>query len=85
VIGESRSAPYGGARSPGQIERELARLRMNEDGSLGARASVLNLIVVTSEESAPEVTRVVCELSGNYPPGRYLWSPIPKKERRTWR
>jgi glucose-6-phosphate dehydrogenase assembly protein OpcA len=53
--------------SPGQIERELARLRMNEDGSLGARASVLNLIVVTSEESAPEVTRVVCELSGNYP------------------
>ncbi len=50
-----------------QIERELARLRMNEDGSLGARASVLNLIVVTSEESASEVTRVVCELSGDYP------------------
>ena len=67
MIGESRSAPYGGARSPGQIERELARLRRNEDGSFGARASVLNLIVVTSEESAPEVTRVVCELSGNYP------------------
>jgi glucose-6-phosphate dehydrogenase assembly protein OpcA len=53
--------------SPGQIERELARLRMNEDGSLGARASVLNLIVVTSEESAPEVSRVVSELSGSYP------------------
>jgi hypothetical protein len=53
--------------SPGQIERELARLRMNEDGSVGARASVLNLIVVTSEESAPEVSRVVSELSGNYP------------------
>jgi hypothetical protein len=52
---------------PGQIERELARLRMNEDGSLGARASVLNLIVVTSEASAPEVSRVVSELSGNYP------------------
>ncbi len=67
MIGESRSAPYGGSMSPGQIERELARLRMNEDGSLGARASVLNLIVVTSEESAPEITRVVCELSGNYP------------------
>ena len=67
MIGESRSAPYGGARSPGQIERELARLRMNEDGSLGARASVLNLIVVTSEESAPAVSRVVSELSGHYP------------------
>lgn len=67
MIGESRSTPYGGPMSAGQIERELARLRMNEDGSLGARASVLNLIVVTSEESAPEVTRVVCELSGNYP------------------
>ena len=53
--------------SLGQIERKLARLRMNEDGSLGARASVLNLIVVTSEESAPEVTRVVCEVSGSYP------------------
>jgi glucose-6-phosphate dehydrogenase assembly protein OpcA len=53
--------------SAGKIERELAQLRVNEDGSLGARASVLNLIVVTSEESAPEVTRVVCELSGNYP------------------
>ena len=67
MIGESRSAPYGGAMSATQIERELARLRMNEDGSLGARASVLNLIVVASEESASEVTRVVCELSGDYP------------------
>ena len=67
MIGSQRSAPYGGAMSAGQIERELARLRVNEDGSIGARASVLNLIVVTSEESAPEVTRVVCELSGNYP------------------
>lgn len=67
MIGFQRSAPYGGARSAGQIERELARLRMNEDGSFGARASVLNLIVVTSEESAPEVTRIICELSGNYP------------------
>ncbi len=53
--------------SAAQIERELARLRMNEDGSLGARASVLNLIVVASEESAPEVTRIVSELSGDYP------------------
>jgi glucose-6-phosphate dehydrogenase assembly protein OpcA len=79
VIGESRSAPYGGARSPGHIERELARLRINEDGSLGARASVLNLIVVTSEESAPEVTRVVCELSGNYPSRAILMVSDPEE------
>jgi glucose-6-phosphate dehydrogenase assembly protein OpcA len=79
VIGESRSAPYGGARSPGQIERELARLRTNEDGSIGARASVLNLIVVTSEESAPEVTRVVCELSGNYPSRAILMVSDPEE------
>ena len=79
MIGESRSAPYGGARSPGHIERELARLRINEDGSLGARASVLNLIVVTSEESAPEVTRVVCELSGNYPSRAILMVSDPEE------
>jgi glucose-6-phosphate dehydrogenase assembly protein OpcA len=79
VIGESRSAPYGDARSPGQVERELARLRTNEDGSLGARASVLNLIVVTSEESAPEVTRVVCELSENHPSRAVLMVSDPKE------
>src|SRR3990170_5624452 len=67
MIGESRSAPYGGAMSPGEIERELARLRMDEDGTLGARASVLNLAVVTNEETAPDVTRIVSELSGRYP------------------
>jgi len=79
VIGESRSVPYGGARSPGRIERELARLRMNEDGSLGARASVLNLIVVTSEEYAPEVARVVCELSGKYPSRAILMVSDPEE------
>ena len=67
MIGESRSAPYGGAMSAAEIERELARLRMNEDGTLGARASVLNLIVVTNEEYAAGVTRVVSELSESYP------------------
>jgi hypothetical protein len=79
LIGESRSAPYGGPMSAGQIERELARLRMNEDGSLGARASVLNLIVVTSEESAPEVARIVCELSGNYPSRAILMVSDPEE------
>src|SRR5215203_1181740 len=67
MIGESRSAPYGGAMSAAEIERELARLRMNEDGTLGARASVLNLIVVTNEDYAAGVTRVVSELSESYP------------------
>ena len=80
MIGESRSAPYGGAMSAGEIERELARLRMNEDGTLGARASVLNLIVVTNEESAPGVTRLVSELSGRYPSKVVLIISDPDEE-----
>ncbi len=50
-----------------EIERELARLRANEDGTLSLRASVLNLIVVTDEGSAEDVTRSVSELAGRYP------------------
>jgi glucose-6-phosphate dehydrogenase assembly protein OpcA len=50
-----------------QIERELGRLRMNEDGTLGLRASVLNLIVVTDEDSAEDVTRSVSNIAGRYP------------------
>ena len=80
MIGESRSSPYGGARSTAEIERELARLRMNENGTLGARASVLNLIVVTDEESAPGVTRVVSELSGRYPSRVILIISDPDEE-----
>jgi Glucose-6-phosphate dehydrogenase subunit len=80
MIGESRSAPYGGAMSPGEIERELARLRMDEDGTLGARASVLNLVVVTNEETAPGVTRVVSELSGRYPSRVVLIVSDPDEE-----
>jgi glucose-6-phosphate dehydrogenase assembly protein OpcA len=80
MIGESRSAPYGGAMSPGEIERELARLRMNEDGTLGARASVLNLVAVTNEETAPGVTRVVSELSGHYPSRVVLIVSDPDEE-----
>src|SRR5215204_6303262 len=67
MLGESRSAPGGGAMGVGEIERELARLRMNDDGTLGLRASVLNLIVVTDEESAPGVTQAVSNLAGRYP------------------
>jgi glucose-6-phosphate dehydrogenase assembly protein OpcA len=50
-----------------QIERELGKLRINEDGTLGLRASVLNLIVVTDEDSAEDVTRSVSNIAGRYP------------------
>jgi glucose-6-phosphate dehydrogenase assembly protein OpcA len=50
-----------------EIERELALLRMNEDGTAGARQSVLNLIVSTDEESAAEVTQVISTLASRYP------------------
>jgi glucose-6-phosphate dehydrogenase assembly protein OpcA len=81
IGGESRSAPLRGAMSVEQIERELARLRMTEDETLGARASVLNLIVVTDEESAPGVTRVVCELSGRYPSRAMLMISDPEEDK----
>ena len=67
MIGETRESPGGGAMSVEQIEHELAQLRMNEDGTLGLRASVLNLIVVTDEGSAGEVTRSVSNIAGRYP------------------
>jgi len=80
VIGESRSAPEGGPMSIEQVERGLARLRMNEDGSLGARATVLNLIVVTDEESAPSIAQVVADLSGHYPCRAILMISDPDEE-----
>jgi glucose-6-phosphate dehydrogenase assembly protein OpcA len=67
VIEETRSSPGGGRMSVEQIEHELARLRMNDDGTLGLRASVLNLIVVTDEDSAESVTRSVSTIAGRYP------------------
>ncbi len=67
MIGETRSSPGGGPMSVEQIERELGQLRMNEDGTLGLRASVLNLIVVTDEDSAEEITRSVSNIAGRYP------------------
>jgi glucose-6-phosphate dehydrogenase assembly protein OpcA len=67
VIGETRSSPGHGPMSGEQIERELGQLRMNDDGTLGLRASVLNLIVVTDEDSAAEVTRSVSNIAGRYP------------------
>jgi len=67
VIGESRRAPGGGRMSVGQIEHELGKLRTNDDGTLALRSSVLNLIVVTDEESANEITDSVSRLAGRQP------------------
>jgi glucose-6-phosphate dehydrogenase assembly protein OpcA len=67
MIGESRQAPGGGKMSVGQIEHELAKLRTNEDGTLALRSSMLNLIVITDEESAPEITDSVSKLAGRHP------------------
>lgn len=63
-----------------QIEHELAQLRMNEDGTLGLRASVLNLIVVTDEESAGDVTRSVSNIAGRYPSRAVLLISDPERE-----
>ena len=82
MIGEFRTAPDGGgAMSLGEIERGLARLRANDDGTPGARASVLNLIVVTNEEAAEGVTRVINELSGRYPSRALVMISDPEEER----
>ena len=67
VIGEPRQAPGGGRMSVGQIERELGKLRANDDGTIALRSSVLNLIVVTDEDSAQEITNSVSRLAGRHP------------------
>ena len=67
VIGESRQSPGGGRMSVGEIEREFGKLRTNDDGTLALRSSVLNLIVVTDEESASEITDSVSRLAGRHP------------------
>jgi glucose-6-phosphate dehydrogenase assembly protein OpcA len=55
------------AMSLQSVEHELARLRMNDDGTLGLRASVLNLIVMVGEESAEAVARGISELANRHP------------------
>jgi glucose-6-phosphate dehydrogenase assembly protein OpcA len=67
VIGEPRHAPGNGRMSVDQIEHELGKLRTNDDGTLALRSSVLNMIVVTDEESATEVTDSVSKLAGRHP------------------
>ncbi|MDQ4107146.1 MAG: glucose-6-phosphate dehydrogenase assembly protein OpcA [Actinomycetota bacterium] len=81
MMGESRRGASGGALTVDQIEHELGQLRMNEDGTLGLRASVLNLIVVTDEESAPEITESVSRLATQYPSRAILLISDPEGER----
>jgi glucose-6-phosphate dehydrogenase assembly protein OpcA len=80
VIGEPRQAPDGGRMSVGQIERELGKLRTNEDGTLALRSSVLNLIVVTDEESAQEITDSVSRLAGRHPARVVVFIADPEGE-----
>jgi glucose-6-phosphate dehydrogenase assembly protein OpcA len=80
VIGESRRAPGGGRMSVGQIERELGKLRTNDDGTLALRSSVLNLIVVTDEQSADEITTSVSKLAGRHPARAVVFIADPEGE-----
>jgi glucose-6-phosphate dehydrogenase assembly protein OpcA len=80
VIGEPRQAPGGGRMSVGQIERALAKLRTNDDGTLALRSSVLNLIVVTDEESAQEITDSVSRLAGRHPARAVVFIADPEGE-----
>ena len=80
VIGEARQAPGGGRMSLGQIERELGKLRTNDDGTLALRSSVLNLIVVTDEESAQEITNSVSRLAGRHPARAVVFIVDPEGE-----
>lgn len=49
------------------VERELAHLRVNEDGKLEPRSSVLNLVVVADEGSAGEVLSGLSRLAAGMP------------------
>ena len=80
VIGESRQAPGGGRMSIGQIEHELGKLRTNDDGTLALRSSVLNMLVVTDEESADEITTSVSKLAGRYPARAVVFIADPEGE-----
>ena len=80
VIGESRQAPGGGRMNVGQIEHELGKLRTNDDGTLALRSSVLNMIVVTDEESAQEITASVSKLAGRHPARAVVFIADPEGE-----
>lgn len=78
---ETRQASSHGAMSVSQIEHELGQLRMNEDGTLGLRASVLNLIAVADEEDAESITESVSKLANQYPSRAIVLISDPDGER----
>ena len=78
---ETRRSDGGGAMSVEQIEHELGQLRMNEDGSLGLRASVLNLIAVADEDDAQSITESVSKLANQYPSRAIVLISDPDGER----
>ena len=63
----TRRYPGGGPMSVEQIEHELGALRADEQDQPGLRASVLNLVVVTDDDSAEWVSAEVAKLAGLYP------------------
>lgn len=80
VTNEARESSRTGSLSVEQIEHELGQLRMNEDGTLGLRASVLNLLVVTDDESAADVTESVSGLANRYPSRAIVLITDPEDE-----
>ena len=81
MIGEAReSAGDGGPMGVAAVERELAKLRANDDGTLALRSSVLNLIVITDEASAPDVTRAVSSMAGRHPARAIVLISDPEDE-----
>lgn len=78
---ETRRSEGGGDMSVEQIEHELGQLRMNDDGTLGLRASVLNLIAVADEEDAESITESVSNLANRYPARAIVLISDPDGER----
>ncbi|MGF1473216.1 MAG: glucose-6-phosphate dehydrogenase assembly protein OpcA [Rubrobacteraceae bacterium] len=78
---ETRRSEGSGAMSVEQIEHELGQLRMNEDGTLGLRASVLNLIAVAEEEHAESITESVSKLANQYPSRAIVLISDPEGEK----
>lgn len=81
VTEERRQSKSGGAMSVSQVEHELGQLRMNEDGTLGLRASVLNLIAVADEEEAQSITESVSKLANQYPSRAIVLISDPEGEK----
>ena len=78
---ETRRSDGGGEMDVEQIEHELGQLRMNEDGTLGLRASVLNLIAVADEDDAGSITESVSKLANQYPSRAIVLISDPDAER----